>query len=295
MAIYKEPFPQIVESINRLNGLSLVVSEYIFGEPTAIDPLALPEDLTPAQKAIDEKVNTSMTITAKDQYSLYQGETTVYYHRMDLSELIRQTPLMADVMALNDTMDIVTALNKKYGLILTADDIVTRALTDAEKDLDNPIPVTLEAMPLSWGWVGSVSVGIRRGGYKLGDYIKGDKINAFDYPATYSTKPFAAVYSYWRDFSAQFAKLGPIVVGTSQIEQIRQVLVAVTGDAWTLTANQRYSLADAQVVEVGWTADDEANKYNIQYDRFVRVSLDPVKCLGYIGDLYFHFNEPIEE
>lgn len=294
MAIYKEPFPQIIESINRLNGLALVVAEYVFGEPTAIDPLVLPPDLTPAQKAIDEKVNTSMTITAKDQYSLYQGETTVYYHRMDLKELIRQTPLMADVMALNTTMDIVAALNKKYGLILTADDIVDRPLTTEEKDLDNPISVTLEAMPLSWGWIGNVSVGIRRGGYKLGDYIKGDKINAFDYPATYSTKPFAAVYSYWRDFSAEFAKLDTIVEGTTQLELIRQVLVSVTKDAWTLTANQRYSLADAKVVAVGFT-EDAAADYNVQYDRFVRVSLDPVKCLGYIGDLYFHFNEPLEE
>jgi hypothetical protein len=294
MAIYSESFPQIIASINRLNGLALIPEEYIFGEPVAVDPLELPPDLTPAQKAIDEKINTSMTIAAKDQYSLYQGETTVYYHRMNLNELIRQTPLMADVMALNTTMDIVTALNKKYGLILTADDIVTRDLTAEEKDLDNPIPVTLEAMPLSWGWMGSVSVGIRRGGYQIGDYIVGDKINAFDYPATYSTKPFAAVYSYWRDFSAQYDKLDPVVVGTSQIEQIRQVLVAVTGDAWTLTANQRYSLADAEVIAVGWT-EDAATDYNVQYDRFVRVKLDPVKCLGYIGDLYFHFNEPLEE
>lgn len=294
MAIYSPAFPQILASINRLNGLALVEAEYVFGTPVAVDPLELPEDLTPAQKAIDEKINTSMLITAKDQYSLYQGETTVYYHRMDLKELIRQTPLMADVKSLNTTMDIVTALNKKYGLILTADDIVTRDLTTEEKDLDNPIPVTLEAMPLSWGWVGSVSVGVRRGGYLLGDYIRGDKINAFDYPATYSTKPFAAVYSYWRDFSGEFAKLDTIVEGTTQLELIRQVLVAVTKDAWTLTANQRFSLADAKVVAVGWT-EDAATDYNVQYDRFVRVSLDPVKCLGYIGDLYFHFNEPLEE
>ncbi|MNQ32310.1 hypothetical protein D3C85_457110 [compost metagenome] len=292
MAIYKQTFPQIVESINRLNGLNLTVEQYLFGPPTPVDPLDL-TDLTLAQKAIDEKINTSMLITAKDQYSLYQGSVTVYYHRMDLQELIRQTPLMADVMEANTTMDVVAALNKKYGLILTADDIVTRPLTTEEKDLDNPINVTIEAMPLSQGWVGSVEVGMRRGGYQLKDYITDLTVSAFDYPATYSSKPFAAVYSYWRDFSTQYDKLITVEVGTTQIEAVRLALVAITGNAWTMTANQRYSLAGATVTAVGETIEHEAD-YNIQYDRFVRVALDPVKCLGYIGDLYFHFNVPLE-
>lgn len=294
MAIYKAPFPQIIESINRLNGLALVVDQYLFGVPTAVDPLELPADLTPAQKAIDEKINTSLTITAKDQYSLYQGAVTVYYHRMDLKELLRQTPLMADVMSANTTMDVVAALNKKYGLILTQDDIQTRDLTAEEKDLDNPINVTLDAMPNSWGWVGSVSVGMRRGGYKLGDYIKDVTISAFDYPATYSSKPFAAVYSYWRDYSAQYNRLITVQPGVGQIEAVRLALSAITGNAWVMTPNQRYSLAGATVKAVGETADFP-DDYNVQYDRFVRVSLDPVLCLGYIGDLYFHFNAPLEQ
>lgn len=294
MAIYKAPFPQIIESINRLNGLALVVEQYLFGLPTAVDPLVLLPDLTPAQKAIDEKINTSLTITAKDQYSLYQGAVTVYYHRMDLKELLRQTPLMADVMTANTTMDVVAALNKKYGLILTQDDIQTRDLTPEEKDLDNPINVTLEAMPNSWGWVGTVSVGMRRGGYKLGDYIKDVTVSAFDYPATYSSKPFAAVYSYWRDCSAQYARLITVQPGVGQIEAVRLALSAITGNAWVMTPNQRYSLAGATVKAVGETADFP-DDYNVQYDRFVRVSLDPVLCLGYIGDLYFHFNAPLEQ
>jgi hypothetical protein len=293
MAIYKSTFPQILESINRLNGLALVEEQYLFGTPAAIDPLDLPEELTPAQKAIDEKVNTSMLITAKDQYSLYQGSVTVYYHRMDLKELIRQTPLLADVMEVNTTMDVVASLNKKYGLILTADDIVSRALTTEEKDLDNPISVTLEANPTSLGWIGTVSVGMRRGGYQLKDYLTDVTVSAFDYPATYSSKPFAAVYSYWRDFSAQFANLDTVQVGTAQLEAVRLALVAITGHAWTMTANQRYSLAGATVKAVGSTVD-LPDEYNIQYERFVRVTVDPVKCLGYIGDLYFHFNAPLE-
>jgi hypothetical protein len=293
MAIYKEPLPQIVESINRLNGLNIVVDQYIFGVPEAIDPLALPEDLSLAQLAIDEKVNTSMLISAKDQYSLYQGEVTVYYHRMDLSELARQTPLLADVIEVNTTMDVVAALNKKYGLILTSDDIQPRDLTTEEKDLDNPINVLLEAMPNSVGWVGSVSVGMRRGGYKLGDFLTDITVSAFNYPATYSSKPFAAVYSYWRDFSTQYSQLITVQPGVDQIEAVRQALSAITGNAWTMTPNQRYSMAGATVIAVGECAD-HPDDYNIQYDRFVRVTLDPVKCLGYIGDLYFHFNAPLE-
>ncbi|MNG13093.1 hypothetical protein D3C84_967480 [compost metagenome] len=82
-------------------------------------------------------------------------------------------------------------------------------------------------------------------------------------------------------------------MGTTQIEAVRLALVAITGNAWTMTANQRYSLAGATVTAVGETIEHEAD-YNIQYDRFVRVALDPVKCLGYIGDLYFHFNVPLE-
>lgn len=295
MAIYSDSFSQILASINRLNGLNLSVDQYLFGLPSEYVPPEPDPDvkITLAQKAIDEKLNTRMMVTAKDQYSLYQGEVEVFYHRMDLSDLIRQTNLIADVMEATSTQDIINSLNKKYGLILTPADVLVRPLTDEEKDLDNNLGVVIEAMPNSWGWKGSVKVGLRRGGYKLSDYVTDLTVSAFDYPAAYSTKPFATVYSYWRDFSAYQAQLKTVEVGTDQMAAIMAVLTAATGAAWVMTPSVRNSLAGATVVAVGECAE-YPETYNVQYDRFVRVSLDPVLCLGYIGDLYIHYNLPME-
>lgn len=293
MAIYQDSFSQILASINRLNGLTLTLDQYTFGIPSAYVPPEDPEGTILSQVAINEKLNTQMVISAKDQYSLYQGDVTVYYHRMDLTELTRQTNLIADVMVATSTQDVVNSLNKKYGLILTAEDIVIRPLTDEEKDLDTTTGVVIEAMPNSWGWIGSVKVGLRRGGYKLSDYVTDLTVSAFDYPAAYSTKPFATVYTYWRDFSAYHAQLINVEPGVDQMDVVRTVLSAATASAWVMTPSVRYSLAGATVVAVG-ECGEFPETYNVQYDRFIRVSLDPVLCLGYIGDLYFHYNLPVE-
>lgn len=293
--IYKDSFTSIVDSINTLNGLSLVVSEYDFGTPVPYTVPAPPSGivLTQNQIAINARINTSITISAKGTSSTYQGSQTVYYHRMDLSELARQTNLYVGLKQVNTTQDIVDALNEKYGLILTASDIVIRDLTTSEKDLSTNPSITLEAVSSSYGWVGSVDVAVSVGGYLITDYINDTVIDAFNYPEADATKPFAAIYSYWRDFSSQSNLLEQVATGTNEIDLVRQALVSITGNPWTLTANARYSLSGASVVEVVAT-EDNPTSYNVRYDKCVRVALDPIACLGYEGDLYLHYNLPVE-
>lgn len=277
MPLYKAPLQAVVDSINRLNKLDLVADEYVFGAPTA---LATPRGM----------VNTEIEITAKDQWSAYSGSVTVGYHRLALSELADQVNLVVPVHSINTTLDIALAVNKYFSTVLTADDIIVRDLTEEEKAI--PGTILLEANPTSYGWIGSVEVGTRIGGYNLPTYLTNRALAGMNYPTPVTTRPFAHIYSYWRNFSEQQVLLKDVVVGTDSLSAIRDALQANTGDAWLLTGSGRYTLDGATVLEIA-EPRLRPEDFNDKYDWAITVQLDDTKSLGLTGKLTLHFNEPL--
>lgn len=278
MSIYTDPLAQVVESINRLNKLDLVASQYIFGTPTPID-------------GATGFANTTINVSAKDTQSAYAGNVNVKYRRLDLADLATQVSLSnIPIHGHSSTMDVVAVLNKLFGLNLTSADIVNRALTDDEKTF--PGSIALNAVPTSLGWIGQVTVGTREGGYRLQDYVSSVTLPGLNYPSPVSTRPYAYIYSYSQDYSDSYSDLIQVQVGQDQLQQVMNALKAhISTDAWTLTGASRYSLQGAAVQEVGNTIDFP-DKYNVKYDKFVRVLLDDTYCLGLTGELVLHYNTP---
>jgi len=275
MSLYKPSLDVMVESINRLNKLDLVASEYIFEAPIAITPVG--------------QFNTTIVLTAKNQETAYSGSETFRYHRNPLSDLAAQVTLMVPVKEPQSTSDIIAAMNKRYGTLLTDKDVLIRALTDEEK-VHNAV-VELEALPTSLAWTGTVSVGTRPGGYQLADYLKVTRLNGLRYPAATTTRPYAQIYSYWRDFTTSYEQLKDIVVGDAPLEVLGPLLKTQTGDDWKTEGISRFSLAGATIRMVGICAD-HPTEANPKYDRFIKVVLVDANCLGMTGELTLHFNEP---
>ena len=273
MSLFKAPLATMVDSINLLNGKDLVAAEYNFGAPTAITPV--------------NGRNTSIVVTAKNQQSAYAGSVSLTYQRRDLSELTSQVSLVVPVKKPTSTADIIAAMNKVFGMVLDSNEIVVRPVTADE--MVEGAAVTIAATPTAMAWTGSVSVGTRPGGYMLSDYLTVTKLNGLNYPTSTSTRPYAHFYSYPRDFSIQYPKLSTVAVGTGQLQAVLDALVAETGDAWVLSGNARYSLDGATVTMVGKTAD-HADVTNVKYDNFIKVTVDPTKCLGLIGEMTLHFD-----
>lgn len=277
MALYKPSMDVMVDSINRLNKLELVPAEYIWSAPAEITPAV-------------GQLNTSIKITAKNQQSAYSGELTVRYHRNPLSDLSTQVQLVVPVKEPTSTMDIITAMNKRFGTLFTAEDIVVRDLTTEEKV--EGATIQLDAVPTSLAWIGSVAVGTRLGGLILGDYLKTTRLNGLNYPSPTTTRPYAQIYSYWRDMSTSYSQLKDIVVGVDQLSIIRDVLAFQTGDNWLLTGSGRYSLQGAEVTAVGLCRENP-DISNDKYDFFIKVRLSDTYSIGLTGDLTLHFDEPV--
>lgn len=277
MSLYTDPLAQVVESINRLNKLDLVASQYIFGVPVA-------------DSSHGPFANTKISISAKDTQSAYAGSQDVWYRRLDLASLAVQANLDLPIHGHTTTLDVVNALNRRFGTALTSADIANRALTATEMQL--PGTITLDATTTSLGWIGSVTVNTRLGGYRLQDTVTQVSLPGLNYPSPTTTRPYAYIYSYSQDYSASYDDLVQVLVGQDQLQQVLNALKAhAPADPWVLVGSSRYSLQGAAVQEVGDTAD-HPDKYNVNYDKFVRVLLDDQYCVGLTGELILHYNTP---
>jgi hypothetical protein len=273
MALYKEPLDAILESIKTLNsGVSLGRDEYNFGAPVSIPKEA-------------SGVNTSMTITSPGVSSPYAGEVTVKHIRLNLADLLILVPSEVAVSNIATTLAFAQALNKIYGLLFTADDIVNEPVT---------LPggtgtITLTALATSRAWVGSVTFNVIPGRQLLSDVITNTRLDGLDYPDPYEAKPFGNAYSYWRNYSAKWQELDVILASNPDFTSLKDVLVYITGDAWVTTGSSRYSLQDSEVLYVGPTSGYEETNQN--YGKVVVVKLGAA-CLGLSGRMFLHYNLP---
>jgi hypothetical protein len=272
MALYKTPKAAIIGAIKALNGVTLIESEYVFGAPVAVAPAG-------------DGTNTTISITAKDTTSTFDGTVTVRYIRLQLSDLLVLIPATVQVPAVTNTIDFADALNRIYGTNFTGDDIVNEAVNL----VDGVGTVTLNAKPTSLGWIGSVTFTIERGRLSIADYVTVVDLPGLNFPDAYEGKPFGWAYSYWRNYSPVHDLIDAMSAESPDWVNIRDVLVTMTGDPWVLTGQNRYSLEGATVAYMGPTSG--ASFTNDTYQKVLVVLLGEA-CLGYSGRLYFHYNIP---
>lgn len=270
MALYKTPKAAILGAIYALNGVTLVESEYDYGQPVAVatDP---------------DGTNTTITVTANSELSTFDGDMTVRYIRLPLSELTVLVPSTIQLPTVTSTLEFALAFNKVYGTSFTADDIEDTpvALTDGTG------PVTLVAKPLSLGWLGSVTFNVIPGRFPLTGLTT--VLPGLNFPDPYENKPFGWAYSYWRDFTLAESLLEPVVVNNPDWVNIRDALIQITGDAWVLNGPTKFSLDGATALYNGPVSG--AAHGNDRYDQLLVVQLGAA-CQNLSGRLFLHYNVP---
>lgn len=275
MALYEMPLDAILGAIKKLNNVTLVEAEYTYGNPVVIEPIG------------PNGENTSLTITAKDVQSTYDGSVPVLYKRLDLADLQVLVPTSIKGYNLSTIMDVANRLNALYGLNFTTDDF-----TDGSAGLTAGAgPVTLTAKATSRYWIGSIDLTVAQGSRPLSDFLTTTSLPGLNYPAPTTTKPYAAAYSYWRNFSDSGVALETVQVGTGQIDAVRDVLTAITKDVWSSTAAGRYSVMGATVSYAGPTAG-RTDVNDSTYEKVIIVALNETNSLGLSGSLYLHYNPP---
>ena len=105
----------IIEKINAVNGLQLNFNDFVF------------EDPQPHSGAPYAIANTKVKIVPKTT-SQYYNAFTVYYKRMDISEILDNPKISISRAAVNNLSELITDINQKYNIHLTADDYYDAAL-----------------------------------------------------------------------------------------------------------------------------------------------------------------------
>jgi hypothetical protein len=281
MALYPAPLTAILGAIAAQNkGVTLDPSLYTFGAPT---PYADPQGAT----------NTSMLITVAEVTAPYQGSQTVYYKRLNLSDLAQLLPMPIQCNGIATVADFWALLNANFGLNFVAGDL--NDSTAVTVGSDGSGSVTLIAQANSLGWIGQVTMTFIAGNYNLANVVTGTALAGLMYPNQDLTKPFGELYSYWRDMTAWQTDLQKIQVGQTDLTTLTNDLKACTGDAWTNTAAARYSLQGASVVYNGTTkafvpiAGTVMTPNVNGYTYVLVVQLSATSSLQYGGYLFLHY------
>jgi hypothetical protein len=228
-----------------------------------------------------------MKISSNGPTSPYAGEVTVKHTRLNLADLIVLVPAEIRVSGVTTTLEFAAELNRIYGTRIDTNDIENTPL----ELVDGTGPVTLTAKATSRGWIGTVTFQVSPGRYQLAAHLLVTTLTGLNYPDPYEGKPFGNSYMYWRDCSAQHAALDTVTVETPDLDVLKNILIAMTGDAWVTTGSSRYSLEGAQVLFVGAVAGYP--ELNQAYDKAVVLKLGTA-CLGLSGRMFLHYNEPDE-
>lgn len=270
MALYKTPKAAIIGSIKALNGgVTLVESEYVFGNPVSVAPAS-------------DGTNTTITITAKDAASTFDGSVTVRYTRLDLADLAKLVPASLSLPPVTTVWGFAQAFNKVYGTAFEQGDLV-----DGPVNLTNGAgSVTLTAQATSLGWTGTVSFGVEAGRLQIADVVTVTTLPGLNFPDPYEGKPFGWAYSYWRSFSALEPQLSAIIPESVDWQTIAQALTTLTNDTWVTSGQNRFSLSGASLEYNGLTSGTDQANSDYESVMIIRLGAD---CLGYSGRLFLHY------
>lgn len=276
MSLYLPPITQILAEIKRLNPKApLVESEYNYADPVVLDP---PVGL----------LNTSMKVSAKNLESVYDGEVTVRYTRWAFERLATLIDVNIRISAVTSAWDVAQALNAQYGFGIVFEDLVMTPINL----VDGAGDVLIKARPQSKGWTGECLFHVTPGRFDLNTVVAVKVLPGLNYPNRSTEKPYGELYSYSRDFSGHYQTLLDMDVTETTPEKlttIKNILVAVTGDAWVTDSVKRFSLQGAVLKTNGPTAGSELP--NPEYERFMTIELS-ADCQGLSGTLILHYSDP---
>lgn len=144
----------VLDLLNRDNELSLTFDDVVFHEP---NPLIVPEGIRNTTLLVERKLGSD-----------YRNSKQIKYWRLDLEKIVRFEHRQIPGSDIYSTLDLMIILNHLYSLQLTADDIII-------EDIDTtnlPVEYTLKTNPLSYAYIGKVTLTLTNDLIFLGNVLK---------------------------------------------------------------------------------------------------------------------------
>ena len=141
--INQDPRAVILDRFNSVNGLTLMLSDFLLSAPEVNTDPKYPQ------------ANTRVKISPK-QTSKFYNSFYVYYNRMDFNQITDNPQVSILKGAATHLSDLVNDINIAYGIHLTSDDYHDQTLAPTDpNDPNKVIDVTLQALPESYLFIGS--------------------------------------------------------------------------------------------------------------------------------------------
>lgn len=265
----------VIDLINVANSTSLTDGQVTIGTPTALssDP---------------DNYNTSAPAHAI-KGSGYIGGVTVKYNRLDIGLLFKNIAVNVNALSATTTTGLLQTLNEKYGLGLSAADVVDNPISTAT----TPITHTIQIAANSLAYTGSVTTTIGEDpevGERLNTVILITNLNGLLYPNSDTTKGQAREYSWNINGSSISTWLSARVTGETIADTALAIeLNKVTPDIWVFDdAAADYNTSGAEVLYAG--PNDATRDTNQTYSRIVQFKLSETLCTNLGGVLTLGYN-----
>jgi hypothetical protein len=173
----------LLEAINVQNGTSLTWDQIAAGYPEKISTPLAPRD-------------TRVLIYGLNSGG-YKGNVTIEYDRIDFAVLFRNVIPVVVTNPVAKLSDLLPFLNKKYGLSLTADDIVDQSVADLGESWTLPIQVK----PGNLAWQTDFNLRFAKFFPNLKDVVTDVDLTAIVAPFAVGAKPRAEYVAYGYDYT----------------------------------------------------------------------------------------------
>ena len=258
--------------------------------------------------------NTKLLVKARKN-SGYIGDQTVDYNRLEGTALFRNVTAYLDVKSPKTTKDLLTLLNRQYGLKITEDDIISADIPAdtnpplQDPDAPDPVPVdhviTFNEKCLAYFGAIPVKIGPKpQVGERLSLVIVNTKLDGLVYPDGPSdAKGQAYIYSYGADATAIATFLKAQATGVMANDTAFAVeMNKIVPELWVGSDTAAdYNLKGANVTYngpvvkqvsdgKGGTKDEPVEGANGAYNNVMLLELDDTLCSNFQGTMYLHYN-----
>lgn len=189
----------------------------------------------------------------KGRYNLgIRSKVSVKYTKLDLPTMLKGIAPVVNVSGANTTVEVLPAINARYGFDLKPEEIVDRPL-DSEGTV-----ALIEVLPTCSLYKGVVSFTVNPAPVSLESLVveRSVDIQIDVWPS--DTRMNGSTLSLGHDYTAVAGQLGSIVAGVLADDTATTLagwLKSIDSVPWTATANSAYSLMSAKVVFNGLSSE----------------------------------------
>ncbi len=289
--LHRDSKISLITWINQTNNVNLDPEMVLFSPP-------FPTENTFRAETTDR--NTIIRITARKEYDQYRGSAILLYNRLDIAKLNQLIDVTLETNDPQTTHDLLIPLWRRYGIILTEEDILDEPLVNISETPEAENRVLLKAHPSSLKWIGEFEVVLLEGRVEFRDFLTEVVLPGMNYPVEGDgSTGSAVVYAYSLNFTPAKEVLATYPVGfvidefdDGILNAFKAVDIYDGKDLWNVDPeNPEWSLHGAEVFYNGINDESLPTNNSFKYVMGLRlretVTTPP-------GAMYLHYNEPFD-